>query len=211
MCGCSAVGPGRHRSYGRPAPDRTCSRQLGEIDLRPPSTRLAGRSAQGCVAPAGRSCPWWRAGCGPLGTLLGHLAVRSMSPRRPAVASASERPDAIAALSVLVSLVLFFYTRSGRPGSETHPRSGPGLHGVHGLRPRADVPLGDACPAHYSDLARDLVDRRGRADVRRDRPEHAGRRRCSPASLAVSMNPIAMLIARARGASGTSRPRPTRC
>src|SRR5215204_7575955 len=53
-----------------------------------------------------------------LGTVLGHVAVRAMSPG-DAPWLRLGGPDAIAALSVLASLVLFSYTRRG----ERDPRS----------------------------------------------------------------------------------------
>jgi len=53
-----------------------------------------------------------------LATVLGHLAVRSMSHGDPQWLHLGG-PDAISALSVLASVVLFFYTRRG----DRDPRS----------------------------------------------------------------------------------------
>ena len=61
----------------------------------------------------------------------------------------------------------------------------------------------------YADRTRDLLDRRHRADVCRHRPEHAGSRRVVAGLIAVSMNPMAMLIARARGTWHVRVRRPT--
>ena len=56
------------------------------------------------------SCPLVACGLWTLGSVLGHLAVRSMSHGDPQWRQLGG-PDAIAALSVLVSLLLFSYTR----------------------------------------------------------------------------------------------------
>ena len=107
------------------------------------------------------------------------------------MAQAESATDVIAAASVLVSLALFFWTRN----SDRDPRRmldlGPRIHGVHRDH-RAELPLGDdgRGRAHQ---AGDLVDWRGRADVRAIVPS-TPLKTASPGLIAVSMNPLAMLI-----------------
>ncbi len=64
------------------------------------------------------SCPLVACGLWTLGSVLGHLAVRSMSHGDPQWLHLGG-PDAIAAVSVLASVLLFVYTRNG----ERDPRS----------------------------------------------------------------------------------------
>ena len=100
-------------SYGRPAPDRTCSPHARRRRHRQAVVGGPCRPICSEMRRAGwGSCPSWRAGCGPLGSVLGHLAVRSMSHGDPQWLRLGG-PDAIAALSVLASLLLFSYTRRG--------------------------------------------------------------------------------------------------
>ena len=132
-----------------------------------------------------------------LGTGLGHLAERAMMPPGDRRWTFLEVPDAIAGASVLLSLVLFAYTRSGR----AEPRRMLDL----GLAYLVATSFAIGFMFHWSPTQADWL----------VRPEiswigaivlmsaaivpHDPRKTFVVSLLAVSMNPLSMLIARARG------------
>ena len=131
-----------------------------------------------------------------LGPALGHLAERSMS-------HGDQRwlrlgaPDAISAISVLVSLVLFFYTRSG----DRDPRRILDL----GLAYLVFTAFALGLTFHWAPLPADYAISPGISWIGAVVLMFAAIVPNTPiktllaGALAVSMNPISMLIARARG------------
>ena len=136
------VSPARvQRSYGRPAADRTCSRQLGEDVAGPKSPAgPASRSAQGCVPSAGdHVARGVRVVDSGLGAWTSGRAVDVA--RRPAVAAPGRSGRDRRRERARIRAAVLLHAERG-PGSQARPGSRPGLHGVHGVRPRSDVPLG---------------------------------------------------------------------
>ena len=126
-------------SYGRPAPIGPVPpssaktppggrrRALPPDLLRDASRRLGIMSLVGCGL--------WTAG-----TALGHLAARSMSDGDQEWLRLGG-PDAVA-VRACSHPCCCSPTPGGVSGSPDRPGSRPGLHGVHGVRPRPHVPLG---------------------------------------------------------------------
>ena len=109
-------------------------------------------------------------------TILGHLAVRSMSHGDPQWLRVG-MPEAIAALSAVLSVSLFFYTRR----SQRDPRTLLDLGQVYLVLTALALGLvfhWEPMPRPRANRAPDLVDRRRRADVCRHRAEHAGKDAC---------------------------------
>ena len=126
-------------------------------------------------------------------SVLGHLAAQSMvhGDARLGVG------DAIAVVSVAVSLLLFFYTRRGDQDPRRLLDLGLALHGFHGLRTGTDLPLepdagGRSIAPEISWIGAVVL--MFAAIV----PSTPGKT-LAAGLVAVSMNPVAMLIARARG------------
>jgi serine/threonine-protein kinase len=131
-----------------------------------------------------------------LGTLLGHLATRSMSHGDPQWLRVGG-PDAIAAVSVLASVLLFFYTRRG----DRDPRkilnlglaymvftaSGLGL-----MFHWAPIPENQSISPAISWIGAVVLMFAAIVPSTPSKTVIAG-------AVAVSMNPAAMLVARARG------------
>ena len=131
-----------------------------------------------------------------IATILGHLAVRSMSHGDPQWLRLGV-PEAIAAFSVLISLLLFFYTRRG----ERDPRMMLDL-GL-GYMVLTAVALG--LVFHWEGMPHDMpiapqISWIGAVVLMFAAIVPSTRMKTLVAGLiAVSMNPLAMLIARARG------------
>ena len=106
-----------------------------------------------------------------LATALSHVAVRSMSHGDPQWLQIG-MPEAIAAFSIVVSVLLFFYTRRGAARSKDDAGSRTGVPGADRRGAWPGVPLEPDADGE-ADRARDLMDRRRRPHVCRDRAEHA--------------------------------------
>ena len=131
-----------------------------------------------------------------IGTILGHLAVRSMSHGDPQWLRVGV-PEAIAAFSVAISLLLFFYTRRGERDPRTMLDLGLGymvLTAVAlGLMFHWDgMPRGMPIAPQISWIGAVVLMFAAIVPSTRLKTLVAG-------LIAVSMNPLAMLIARARG------------
>jgi eukaryotic-like serine/threonine-protein kinase len=136
------------------------------------------------------------AGLWVLGTVLGHLAVRSMSHADPQWLQVGV-PEAIAAVSVALSVSLFFYTRR----SQRDPRTMLDLGLVYLVLTAVALGL----MFHWDPMPRDVriapeISWIGAVVLIFSAIAPATRLKTFVAGLiAVSMNPMAMLIARARG------------
>ncbi len=137
------------------------------------------------------------AGLWTLATLLDHLAVRVMSHNDPRV-EYSRTTDAIAATSVLISLALYFYTRKG----DRNPRTVLDLGLVYLVL--TSLALGlifhwEAVPAEWP--VSPMISWIGAVVLMSAALIPSPPTKTLIAGLiAVSMNPVGMLIARARGA-----------
>ena len=136
------------------------------------------------------------AGLWTLGTGLWHLAVRSMNPGDPRWLRLSGT-DVIAASGVIASVLLFFYTRKPDRDPRRILDLGARLYGGHRDRPRVHLPLGTdgrepAPRAQISWIGAVVLMFAAIVPSTPLKTAIAG-------LIAVSMNPVGMLIARAQG------------